>query len=235
MLDAYARRARLTPAVIAGSPLLAFLIAAGFSIDAKTGIASLLVGALGVIACGFARDTGYKLQDGLWASWEGSPTTRRLRWRDTQKLELLQRLHDDIEAVTGHALPTAAEEGADPAGADRQYDAAIAILRNRTGDHKRFFKLFSENMEYGFRRNCLGLRPYGLSLGVGGTITTAVLCIFVAESIRTGLVSWGWPGLVSLVSFLFWWMVVKPEWVRMPAETYADRLLEVVDSLKADA
>ncbi len=148
---------------------------------------------------------------------------------------MLQRLHDDIEVVTNHPLPTAAKEAADPAGADRQYDAAIAILRNRTDDHKRFFKLFAENAEYGFRRNCLGLRPYGLSLGAAGTITTGVLCALVSESITSGLVTWGGPGLVSLVSFLFWWKVVKPEWVRMPAETYADRLLEAVDSLKGDA
>lgn len=236
MIDPYSWRARLLPVVIAGSPALAFMIAGGVSIDAKTGVASLLVGALGLVLCGIARDAGFKLQSGLWTEWGGSPTVRRLRWRDNpQNHQALSRLHDVIEAVTGVPLPNAAAEAVDPQAADNAYTEATTVLRNRTRDTKRFNLVFSDNMEYGFRRNCLGLRPLGLVLAVLGAITSVTLCITGTRTLAKEFESWGWPGIVSVVSVVFWLVVVNPEWVRKPAETYAERLIEAADTLKQES
>jgi len=230
--DTYTWRARITPAAITGSPGLAFMVAGGVNLDAKSGILSLLVGAAGVIAAGVARDAGYRLQPSLWNSWGGSPTVRKLRWRESTNPALLRRLHDDVALVVGNPLPTSEREAQDPAGADAEYEAAIAVLRQRTGDTKTFNKLFAENMEYGFRRNCLGLRPTGLVLAAVGVIASLALTIWGVESVATRVLIWGWPGLVSLAALAFWARIVTPAWVRRPAETYADRLLESVHTLK---
>lgn len=232
MPDAYTWRARITPAAIAASPALAFMAAGGINLDATTGIVSLLVGASGVVAAGMARDAGYRLQGDLWKSWGGSPTVRKLRWRESTNPTLLGRLHEDIALVTGHPLPTGEREEQDPLGADAEYAAAITVLRQRTGDTETFNKLFAENMEYGFRRNCLGLRPTGLILGVSAIIATLALCIWGDGPTVTRLLTWGWPGLVSAAALIFWGWVVTPAWIRQPAETYADRLLESVHTLK---
>ena len=235
MPDSYTWRARITPAVIAAAPALAYMIAGGINLDAKTGIVSLLVGASGVVAAGMSRDAGHRLQTNLWNSWGGSPTVRRLRWRESTNPQILGRLHDDIALVTGHPLPTAEHEERNPAGADDEYNAAIAVLRQRSSDAKVFNKVFAENMEYGFRRNCLGLRPTGLVLAVIGLLMTIALCTWGAGAIDTRLLTWGWPGLVSAGSLVFWGWVVTPGWVREPAETYADRLLESIHTLKTEA
>jgi hypothetical protein len=55
------------------------------------------------------------------------------------------------------------------------------MLRQRTRDTKIFNKVFAENMEYGFRRNCLGLRPTGLVLAAIGVVATIVLSIRVTR------------------------------------------------------
>lgn len=232
MPDTYTRRARITPAAVAGSPGLAFMVAGGVNLDARTGILSLLIGAASVIAAGMARDAGDRLQAGLWDSWGGSPTVRKLRWRESTNPTLLRRLHDDIALVVGHSLPTAEREAQDPARADAEYEAAIAALRQRTADTKTFNKVFAENMEYGFRRNCLGLRPTGLALAAIGVIASLALTIWETEPVEDRLLTWGWPGLISLAALAFWGKIATPEWVRRPAETYADRLLESVHILK---
>lgn len=201
MPDAYTWRARITPAAIAASPALAFMVAGGINLNATTGIVSLLVGASGVVAAGIARDAGYRLQGDLWNSWDGSPTVRKLRWRETTNPTLLGRLHDDIALVTGHQLPTAEREEQDPIGTDAEYEAAIAVLRQRTGDTKLFNKIFAENIEYGFRRNCLGLRPMGLAFAISGIIATLALCIWGGGPVNARLLTWGWPGLVSGAAF----------------------------------
>lgn len=232
MPDAYTWRARITAAATAASPGLAFMVAGGINLDAGTGIVSLLVGAFGVIAAGVARDAGLRLQADLWKSWGGSPTLRRLRWRASPNPRLIRRLHDDIALVTGSLLPTAEQEAQDPSGADAEYEAAIAALRQRTGDSKTFNKVFAENMEYGFRRNCLGLRPMGLVLSASGVIASFALTIWGGGSVEARLLTWAWPGLVSVAALVFWGTIVTPTWVGRPAETYAERLLESVHTLK---
>ena len=208
------------------------MVAGGINLDATTGIVSLLVGAAGAVAAGMVRDAGFRLQGDLWHSWGGSPTVRKLRWRESTNPTLLQRLHDDIALVIGHPLPSKEREGQDLVGADAEYEAAIAVLRQRTGNTTIFNKVFAESMEYGFRRNCLGLRPTGLVLAASGIVATLPLCIWVGGPIEHRLLTWGWPGLVSAAALIFWARVVTRAWVRQPAETYADRLLESVHTLK---
>jgi len=208
------------------------MVAGGINLDATTGIVSLLVGAFGVIAAGMARDAGYRLQADLWKSWGGSPTVRKLRWRESTNPTLLRRLHDDIALVIGNALPTAEGEAQDLVAADAEYNAAISVLRQRTGDAKTFNKVFAENMEYGFRRNCLGLRPIGVGFAAIGVIAALAICIWGSGPSDSRLLPWGWPGLVSAAGLIFWGWIVTPAWVRRPAESYADRLLEAVHTLK---
>lgn len=231
MFDTYTRRARLAPAVIAAAPGLAFIVAGGMNLKAPAGITALLVGVVGVLAAGAARDAGRALQPALWESWGGSPTLRRLRWRQSSNAQLHSRLHADIARIVGHPLPTAGHEAQDPTGADAEYEAAIAVLRQRTSDSQTFHKVFAENIEYGFRRNCLGLRPLGLVVAGVGIAMSAGLIIWTSGGLQDKVIAWILPNLVSLAALLFWWKVVTADWVRQRAETYADRLLEAIATL----
>ena len=73
-------------------------------------------------------------------------------------------------------VATQAEEQADPSAADAAYNTATSAIRNQARD-ARFALLHKENANYGFRRNLLGLRLWGIaaSLGVAGAAVVIAL------------------------------------------------------------
>src|SRR5439155_15739552 len=125
----------------------------------------------------------------------------------------LRRLHQRINALLEEPLPDADEEAADPATADRRYDEAVVMLRERTRDTRRFRLVFAENMEYGFRRNSLGLRPVALLtalLGLGVSVTL----VFVGHGDEAErAVRWSLPAVISAGACAYWWCIVTPDWV----------------------
>ena len=180
------------------------------------------------------QDFGYRKQPALWTRWGGAPTTQQLRHRtDNSNPVLLRRYHDRLSLLRPDLiLPSAAEETRDPAQADHVYAACVQFLISQTRDRTQFPLLFKENVNYGFRRNLWGLKPFG--------ITLAAACL-IASILRAWLLR-GSPAdlsgelLVSIaVSFtllLFWTLWVTQKWVRIPAEAYAARLLECCEQLE---
>jgi hypothetical protein len=167
LLDAYAMRARLVPAIIAGAPAFAF---AGIFVSwGGLGFTHVIAGtALTVLFAVFAdvaRRRGKAIEPGLIANMGGLPTTTMLRHRDaTYDPDSKAYLHAFIAAKLKRPSPTADEENADPEAADAYYARGATWLRENTRDTKKFDILFKENIGYGFRRNLLGLKLPGLIL-----------------------------------------------------------------------
>jgi hypothetical protein len=92
--------------------------------------------------------------------------------------------------------------------------------------------LFAENVNYGMRRNLLGLRPIGIVVGLATTIVVLLLLLLAPGELTARAYSYGTSIGVALLQLLFFASVVDREWVRVPAEAYAERLLESVDLLK---
>jgi hypothetical protein len=226
VLDAYTRRARLAPAALAALPALALLGSSLLDISEAGSALAFALGAVGAVICGIVRHGGLSLQPALWKNWGGAPTTRRLRWRGNDG-EAVRRLHQRLAAVSGEALPTQEEEVSDPVGADRRYEEVVAYLREATRNHDRFPLVHEENTEYGFRRNCLGLRPTALILAavIGGA--SAILIVTQPSPGRYWLAA-----AVSVVALVGWWRLVTEEWVRQAAELYADRLFEAAAGMR---
>ena len=227
MPDTYSRRARLAPAVLAAMPAVILVGGALWAPASGDSLAAIAIGALALVICGLVRETGRRLQPELWQSWGGSPTVARLRWAGNDPVAV-RRLHEGIGQVTGDRLPSDQEEAADPAGADARYEQAVLSLRELTRDAGRFALVAEEDAEYGFRRNCLGLRPYALAVAVVVAVVSAVALI-------TGPSHPGryWASLAASVAALGgWYLIVKPSWVRSAAERYAERLLGAVELLR---
>jgi hypothetical protein len=147
----------------------------------------------------------------------------------------VRRLHGRLDAVLDTPLPDAASEANDPRAADRRYGEAIAVLRERTRDISRFRLVFAENVEYGFRRNCLGLRPFALVIAGVALALSIGLLVWGHGDESQRWARWGIAAAISAAALLYWWRVVTPEWVRRPAELYAVRLLEAVETVRSDA
>src|SRR6266550_7488459 len=233
--DTYTLRARILPTLIVGLPAgLAALAWFPMSGSWWGPISSLLVGAGGVaLLAQLGRDWGKRKQPRLYQSWGGEPTTRLLRHRDAPNSVLLQRRHAKLQLLlSGQTMPTREQELANPKGADDIYQAAAALLRERTRDKQQFPLIFEENCNYGFRRNLWGMKPLGILTATAGT--TAALALIVLHY-RSGNVAMSPTtptvavvnGLL-LLAWLFWF---TPSWVRIAADGYAERLLAASDTL----
>ena len=181
----------------------------------------------------FGRDAGKQKEPKLFESWGGKPTTRMLRHHDTTNAIMLERRHKKLKSLMrGVKLPTPEEEAADPRAADEVYEACGAFLREKTRDSKKFRLVFEENCNYGFRRNIWGMKPIGLAmtaLGLAAIVAVPFLEPAARSEERLGLgaVTAG----IDLFLVLGWLFVIKPGWVRLAAEAYAERLLEACERL----
>lgn len=231
MLDAYTRVARITPGLIAAAPALCVAGVGGLTDDPGIRALAVLSAALAVVLAVVVRSAGRRLESALWASWGGSPTVRRLRWRGAGQTDTVERLHARMNELLSERLPDRDEEASDPERADRRYEEAIAVLRERTRDEARFRLVAKENADYGFRRNSLGIRLVALWIAAIATGTSLVAAFVRGDEWGR----WGIATIVGVAALFYWSRIVTPNWVREAAELYSDRLLEAVDTLRRDS
>jgi hypothetical protein len=207
MLDAYNRRARLMPAVLAATPAVVLLGAGISSLKGAPSITATILGAIGIVIAGVVRGAGRRVEPALWASWGGPPTTRALRWRDSTSAAATERLHARVSAAVGQSLPTQHEEAGDPEDADRRYQEVIAALRELTRDHKQFPLIFEELAEYGFRRNTLGLRPIAITTALAIVVAS---CTALATGDAGHHIRFIVAAAVGLSAAVGWTLGVRP-------------------------
>ena len=240
-LDPYERKARLKPGLFCGVPLAASIVLLIPEFGAIWGS----IGAV-VVYCGGSllliqavRDRGKALEARLYRSWGGKPSVAMLRQRDdgldsTTKARYRRFL---CGAVPGLVLASPEDERNDPEQAEAGLESANRWLLAQTTDHVRFALLFAENVNYGYRRNLLGMKRIALGLdavalvlviGVGVAYWTG----HVASTIQSLKPEW-WASLaIAVVHALVFIGFIGADWVRVSAERYAGQLLGACDSLE---
>lgn len=234
----YTWRARVAPVVLAAVPPASLVLVAVAWLPGATRLWTAISGAVVLFASEVGRDRGRRREPEVWASWGGPPTTRALRHRDADNPILHARRHRLLQRVLGDdlVLADAEQEAADPVAADRTYETATRVLRARThADREKFSLVHAENASYGFRRNLVGFKPYALAAAVGTVVlTVAAGVVLLAVHHGEALPSLVLPLVVAAVALVGWWRVTDA-WVRPVAEAYADRLVDSVETLAADA
>ena len=241
VLDPYDRKARLKPGLFCGVPLVAFVVLLSPELGAVWGS----IGAV-VVYCGGSlwliqtvRDRGKALEARLYRSWGGKPSVAMLRHRDdrldsTTKARYRRFL---CGAVPDLVLASPEGERDDSEQADARLESANRWLLAQTTDHARFALLFTENMNYGYRRNLLGMRR--IALGLDAAALVLVTCVgvacwtgHIASTIQSLEPGW-WASLaIAVVHPLVFIAFIRAHWVRVSAETYAGQLLAACDSLE---
>jgi len=233
--DGYSIQARLMPTYLTLLPL-AVGIQVWFPEEAiLERVSAILIAPapVALLLTQLGRDRGYRLQKQLWADWGGAPTTQMLRHRRTDRNPVMQRLHHTrIEQLFPDLhMPTPDEERANPQAADHVYEAATRELIDATRDRELFPLVYKENVNYGFRRNLLGMRPLGLVVSIGG----AMICLArLSSSTHPALplsVDWLLACGTCVAMAVLWAYWIRPSWVRIPAEAYAERLFESLSLL----
>lgn len=242
--DAYERRARLYPGLIAIFPAVAVSLAlfpnlVGGHIGGTLVAIFSYVGVFYLLA-NLARSEGKKVEPRLLLKWGGWPTNILLRHRDdTLDSHTKKRYHDAIaKLASDFTPPTVEEEQSRPDLADDAYRSATKrLLELRRGT--RYQLVHKENEEYGFRRNMLGLKPWaiGISILVGLTLVLIWFWPFrhsrISEDSLFDDLGNRWPiyalFLGDLIVTFFWVLYVNAEWVRQAAFGYADALFRTLE------
>jgi len=233
--DGYERKARLYPALLLIAPAVGTgvaLLTAKFS-----GLQSLAAGAVG---CGgaflltqLARDTGKKHEASLFAKWGGLPSITIFRHRDTRLDSITKvRYHKKLSGLVKEAKsPTPEQEKENPTAADGVYTAWSNYLRVNTRDTKKFALLFQENVAYGYRRNVWGLRAVGIIVSLLSLVACGVRLYLVHSSTGKLDEAWGGAAAFAAIMLLLWLFRFNGDWVRVPADAYAERLAECAETL----
>jgi hypothetical protein len=231
--DAYTIRARYLPALLVALPLGAALLAwfpNGFTVLKPFSVLFGLWGGAALVEQ-IGRDFGKRKEPGLFDRWGGKPTTRRLRHGDANNEVLLARRHALLQRLLPDLrLPSPEDERRDPAAADKVYETCINFLREATRDKAKFPLVFEELCNYGFRRNLWGMKPFGLAISLTGLAALTVPSLI--DYFRLSLLPPLLPAtalLADAAMLLAWLFIIRPDWVRMTAEAYTDRLLESLE------
>lgn len=234
-IDVYTLKARLTPALLTILPL----IVTGITLfpQALDGWRSLYVVAA---TSGFlyllselSRRAGKRRQEKLFKAWGGKPSVALLRFMGARNRELVVERHRNLATLfPGKRIPSVKDEERDPQRADDIYEVLGQTLIERTRDKKLFPLLFKENCSYGFWRNLWSLKPFGivaclvsLALVVGAALVKPDYFSTLSKKILIAPIS---LDAALLFVWMFW---VRPSSVRIPAESYAERLLEACATL----
>lgn len=231
--DGYDRKARLYPALLLLAPVLVTVIAiASAKLSALQSLSAAIVGCGGAfLLTQLARDAGKNGEKALFEKWSGLPSVAIFRHRDTRLDTITKaRYHKKlVTLVKGAKAPSVEDEEADPAGADQVYAAWSTYLRVNTRDTKKFPLLFQELVNYGYRRNVWGLRTFGI-------VVSGLSCAVAAGRLYQIYAATGDVGeeiagafAFALVFLSLWIFRFSSDWVRIPADAYAERLAETVD------
>lgn len=225
MLDTYALRARLFPAMLVSMPIVLAALCWVPTIALMPVVIALFTWfGFGVLLAELARDSGKRREAALWASWGGSPTVRRLRLREPASNSVARERWRALVAALAPdlKLPSDGEETADAKRADETYEVCIARLRELTRNATNFPLLFQENISYGFRRNLWAMKPAAIFF------TLAAMAVALASLRVRSQPAFELVVLTAAISVLMLtWLLIRitPGWVKEAAERYADQLL----------
>lgn len=226
-LDTYSFRARVLPVYLTLAPAaltVCALVPHGLKLPLG-GTAAVVFLPISFLLSQIGADFGKRLERRLWAKWGGPPTTRFLRHGNPEfNVVTRGRVHEKLRTL-GLKVPTRDEQEQGGVAADHYYESCTEELIRRTRDQNRFPLVFKGLVEYGFRRNLLGVKIFGVLLalaslgGVGwSTYTTWSADKLPAVPIVADLITAG-----LLLTWLAW---VTESTVKLAADRYARFLLE---------
>lgn len=232
-VDRYELTARLRPAFLALLPAIAVgLVWIPAAWTVWGGVVSLLVTCgVTVMLSRFARYRGRGIEAKYHDRLGSAVSMTALRHRDSLiDIVTKQRYHEALRSV-GHLIPNAADEATRPDEADGYYRGCVTWLLAKTRDSRTFPLILEENIDYGFRRNALGLKAVAIPIAVLSAVANAL----IAYANWAGFDTNAWKAsavmLVCLLALTMWVFVVRLAFVEDAARSFAVRLLAACDQL----
>jgi len=220
--DRYERKARLLPGLMlaAGPALTAGTLLQEFAAWYTAASAAVGVEFLAAIILGhYARARGRVLEESLWASWGGPPTTRWLRPSDTTCSDQQKsKWRGAIKRLTGMTIPASFPDGGTDESVDQVITEATRQLRYILRDKSKASILRSHNEDYGFARNLYAVRWLWVMLSLLCVAASGVALYLGMKPYAALVVSLAVLGVSALVASEL------PGYVRRCADRYAESL-----------
>lgn len=176
----------------------------------------------------FCRAMGLKVQNKMLKEWGDFPSTTMLRHSDSTIDSITKyRYHSFLNSnVENIKLPTPEEEAENREDADLQYRSAVKWLLEYTRDTQIFNIIYTDNANYGFSRNMLGVKYLGISLTflAIGLHVYGIHMKYQLNSLFLPLEIW-LTLLFNLGMLMSWIFFVNKKWVTSNAYAFARSLL----------
>ncbi|MES1219404.1 MAG: hypothetical protein ABUT20_28130 [Bacteroidota bacterium] len=237
LFDNYTLKARFYPVVLVFFPLVIVGIFYSFQFQSVIHLLTSigLVGALTYMFSQVGRDSGKLKEPSLWKSWGGMPTVQILRLADdTLDPHTKNRYHQKLFGECPvPVLPTIAMETNNAAEADEIYKAWTRYLITKTRDAEKFPLLLKDNTSYGFRRNLWGLKAFAISFIVLLLSGNYLFWVYHLRNWNPLIFpeTFEFASAVLLINLLVWLFIIRRDWVKIPAFSYAGRLCEGVEEI----
>ncbi len=236
--DHYTINARFMPAFFAVLPFALTMLAWCPSAKSIMGGSLTILISFGVMTfiSTLISNFGNKYQEKLFSIWGGIPTTVILRHEDSLLDKYTkQRYHKWLnDNIAGLDLPGLDDEKKNPADADLRYQSATNFLREYTRDKARYPAVYRDNVAYGFSRNLLAIRNFGLSIALICVMINVHLVWLTFDKNKAAvdtiilndyILGIG-AGLASIIFVLAFLLVVNSHFVKERGFRYAKSLLE---------
>jgi len=239
IFDNYELKARIFPAVLTAMPFgVSFVI---WYPDIIGSFESSIIFTVVILILLFSlakvvRERGKRIQNNLLDEWGDFPTTIILKYSDdTLDVNTKKRYHRYLNSkISEIKLPTTKEqELKDPKLYNGNYRSAVRWLLEKARDHNQYPLVYQENINYGFSRNLLGMKYFGVTFSILSFFFNIfhiywfshfsyeeLLLIKVVSSLSASLIFLG-----------FWVFFVKKDWVTKTAWTYAEVLLSICEGI----
>jgi len=232
--DHYVISARVKPAFFVVLPLAATVIAWWPEAQQLGGAVLTFLVTFGTIGfmSNLISNRGNELQERLFKELGGAPTTILLRHGDGHLDGYTkERYHRFLEGmIPGLTFPSDAHEQADPSNADACYTSATTFLRERTRDKKKYPLVYADNVAYGYARNLLAMKPWGImSAALAMAVNIALLYPQILSDFQIERAGQLAATGVSMIMVYVFALVVNKKYVMARAVRYARSLLAVCD------
>jgi hypothetical protein len=231
LLDEYDRKARLIPGLLVTFPVAITIIALSLKAQPVVAAACGLISGLGgpFVLASAVRTRGLAMQETLFRTWNGAPTTHALRHRDQMWSDARRaQWRLDVGKATGLALPDEATEAADPMAADGAFETAVARMRTMTRDKGKFRMVFIENRNFGYERNLLAMQRPGLLICAVSAAALIVLLIvrLLGDLLGVSALSLGVGLGIVAATAIFWVAIPSRDRALLVGRRYAEQLLD---------
>jgi len=226
VLNSYELRARFAPAIVVVFPLGIII----YSILSFTGqisnqLSQFLTGGAILLTLVYlfsflVRHNGRKIEPELWSSWDGPPSTRIMRWRDTTIGEKTKsQAYAAVKHICGITLCSKAQEAEDEQLADNRISEAFNLVKTYVRKNNPEGLWDKHNAEYGFHRNLIGSRKLWLTFSLIGMLVDGIIWFLYRDNNHLGFVMLN--ALMLIGALVFGWFFL-PKFAKASAERYAE-------------